>query len=143
MEMQPKTNFVKQRMFMLPCEFNLVASQMKGAPLTGLQNPTHDPIFFNDLIFKDDVETMFRIKAVKSNIADCRNITQQKSNDNASYNDPDDFIPRYNPTADDLQIFKNTADAAKPIEPQGESERGQIVAQLQHMRQLLGLLEGP
>jgi hypothetical protein len=140
MEMQPKTNFVKQHMSMLPCGFNLVASQIKDSPITGLQNPAHDHIFFNDLIFKDDVQTMFRVKAVKSNIRDYSDITQQNFNGNASYNGAKDFIPRYNPADDDLKVFKNTADAAKDTELQGESERGQIVAQLQHMRQLLGLL---
>jgi hypothetical protein len=63
-------------------------------PLSGLKDPESDPIFFTDPRIRSDYFTSFANEAHHPCKADAR------------YNDPDRFIPRYDPAADDVKVFK-------------------------------------
>lgn len=73
-------------------------------PTSPLKNPTNDPIFFTDPRFKFEVNNFWDDPA-GSNIG-FTGSSAMGFNDNSSYNTPNDFVPRYNPTNNDLQIFK-------------------------------------
>ncbi|EAT87243.1 hypothetical protein SNOG_04852 [Parastagonospora nodorum SN15] len=73
-------------------------------PTSPLTNSSNDPIFFTDPRFKFEVNNLWENPA-GSNI----NFTGSSAigfNDNSSYNTPNDFIPRYIPADDDMQVYK-------------------------------------
>jgi hypothetical protein len=69
-----------------------------------LTNPANDPILFTDPRFKFEVNSFWE-NPVGSNMG-FTGSSAVGFNDNSSYSTPNDFIPRYNPTDNDLQIYK-------------------------------------
>jgi hypothetical protein len=116
------------------------APQMKArVPVpTGLQNPERDPMFFTDPGLKRDVNAFWGNPEGSDYMVDYGNGSPNPLT--PSDRDLAAIIPRYNPADDDLQIFKEgaaRAAAAREKEARLETERGQMIKDFQHKRNIL------
>jgi hypothetical protein len=118
------------------------ASQDAAAPLSGFKDPFIDPIFFTDPRFKFEVNNYWG-NPLGSNQYGFTGSSASGYNINASYNTPNDFIPRYKPTDDDLQVYQRYGERAakeKEDDDKGETERGLREKALQQFLYQLELL---
>jgi hypothetical protein len=71
------------------------------------KNPAYDPMFFTDAVMKADVNALWNTPKGSNTVLDFAGGAQDIANVNASYNYPagKGFVPRYDPIADDLQVF--------------------------------------
>jgi hypothetical protein len=75
-------------------------------PLSGLKDPESDPIFFTDPRIRSDINAFWGYPVGSDYFTSFANEAHHPCKADASYNDPDRFIPRYDPAADDVKVFK-------------------------------------
>jgi hypothetical protein len=128
MEPFPQFYEPQEYMPMLPWDFNFETPQtkevphVKNAPPKSSESPEDDLIFFSDPTFKSDVEKFFGVKASNNDITDYGDGTHHVPSNHMAYFNPDDLIPRYDPAADDLEVFKEVADVVKDNKPLDETD---------------------
>jgi hypothetical protein len=105
----------------------LRAKQIKTAPPTPVKRPLRDPMLFGDpMIFSDptlksDVHNFFGVTASNSNTARDNNAAPPGFNSNRRNTNKNFIVPRYEPAADDLKIFREQASTAQNDRYQGQS----------------------
>lgn len=109
----------------------------------GLKFPSSDPIFFTDPRLRIDIANAWGVPTGRANIAIHNNGAHPHLNSTADYRCPAMPMPRYDPAADDLQIFCEyeqraaEAEKSKTKSPSGlipETARGHRIAGLTYLR---------
>jgi hypothetical protein len=114
------------------------ALQSCPEPLSGLKDPASDPIFFTDSRMRTDIDAFWGNPAGSDKFTSSGNEVYHPCKVEVSYNNADDFIPRYDSAADDVKVFQEHGEHVVQHKEKGKKSKGEREMhekELQQMRE--------
>lgn len=117
------------------------ASQISPVSPSGLVHPASDLIFFTDRRVKADINEFWGNPAGSNDFTGFGNEAQPALNINTTYNNADDFIPRYDPATDDIKIFQEHGERIVKEREEGEKREGVSEMRERQLQQIITEVE--